>query len=76
MPPLENNIYLNGRLLNFPFSGILRITPPGRKCEYRLLGVNGKLCGIVVVPVHLGNGKTRLIVAIHPPASIVLLCEY
>ena len=48
----------------------------GRKCEFRLLGLNGKSCGIAVLQVDLGNGKSNLIVAIHPPASTVLIYGY
>jgi hypothetical protein len=43
--------------MNLPFIGILRMTGVGRKCEYRLLGVNGKSCCIPEVQMSLGNGK-------------------
>jgi len=30
----------------------------GRKCEYKVLGANGHLCGIVAVHRNLGNGNS------------------
>jgi hypothetical protein len=43
-------------VLLFDFS-LLGMTVTGRMCDYKLLGVNGTLCGIFTVRQSSGNGK-------------------
>jgi len=42
-----------------PFANVTGVVTIGRKCEYRLLSVNDRLCGFPEVDRMPGNGRSR-----------------